>query len=176
MRQGDPASRGAGDGEPRGHRNIGIVGGSGEGPFTAFQEDQLAGALDPDLSGQWENQPLKLPTGDATRLTWGESHDIEACVLPARLTRPDRHIETFPARRTCLAKPRIQDAPPCISSAATSTVAVASLPGSCCWLISCSTSWSVGMAVEHSSREATIAPAALENVRIRSIGQPANSP
>src|SRR5665811_494170 len=161
MRQRDPPTGSAGDGEPRGHRHVGVVGGSCEGPFAADQEDQLAGALDPDLSGQWQNQPLKLPSGDATRLTGCESHDVEAGVLPARLPRPDSNIETVPARRTCLAKPRIHDAPPCTNSAATSTVAVASLPGSCCWLISWSTSWSVGMAVEHSSRDATIAPACL---------------
>src|SRR5450759_1462380 len=121
MRQGDPSTGSAGNGEPRRHRHGGVVGWSREGPLTADQEDQLAGALDPDLPGQWQNQPFKIPAGDATRFTWGESHDVQAGVLPARFSRPDRHIETFPARRTCLAMPRIHDAPPFTSSAATST-------------------------------------------------------
>src|SRR5674476_1635173 len=112
VRQGNPCTRGAIDSKGRVNRYVRKVGWTRERPFAPEQEHQLPATLNPDLTGQWQNQPLKLPSGHRSRLTRGKSHDIEAGVFPTRLPRPDGHIETCPTRRTRLTMPLTHDAPP----------------------------------------------------------------
>src|SRR5664280_950386 len=176
MRQGNPRPCRAGERKGRAHRHVGEVGGPGEGPFSPEQEHQLAVALHPHLSGQWQHQPLELPAGDQSRLTRCQGHDVQTRVFPAGLTRPNGNLEACTARRPYLAMPLTHNAPPWTSSAAARLAAETSFLGICCSPMRSSTSCSVGMAVEHSNREATMAPATLAKLITRCNGQPANSP